>query len=299
MKNYKEKSVHIPVLLESTLAEIAPQKNESYLDLTAGYGGHARAFLAITKNFKESTLVDRDDNAIRTLHNIKDEGAEILHMDFLLAAKELVKQGRKFDIILADLGISSPQIDIAERGFSFQKDGPLDMRMDQNLENSAEFYVNNLKQHEIIQILTTYGEEKRSFAKKIAEKIISERKKSRISTTKELADLILSVHVGRWQKTHPATRTFQAFRILVNDELGQVEQMLECLPKLLNQGGRVGIITFHSLEDRIVKEFFKRDEISGLESRFEIITKKPISGAIYDAHNPRSRSAKLRVSKRK
>ena len=294
-----KKSVHIPVLLDATLTEMTPTKGDNYLDLTAGYGGHARAFLCITQNYKESVLVDRDENAIITLSDIKEQGVEILHMDFLSAAQHLVKNGRKFDLILADLGVSSPQLDIAERGFSFQKEGPLDMRMDPEQDKTAETIVNHANKNEIIRILVEYGEEKRGFAGRIADEIIRERKINRITTTKQLADLVLSVHKGRWQKTHPATRTFQAIRIAVNDELGQVEEMLKLLPLLTKPSGRVGIITFHSLEDRIVKNYFKKDSLSGLESKFEILTKKPLSGAINDANNPRSRSAKLRVSSRK
>ena len=225
-----KKSVHIPVLLDATLTEMTPTKGDNYLDLTAGYGGHARAFLCITQNYKESVLVDRDENAIITLSDIKEQGVEILHMDFLSAAQHLVKNGRKFDLILADLGVSSPQLDIAERGFSFQKEGPLDMRMDPEQDKTAETIVNHANKNEIIRILVEYGEEKRGFAGRIADEIIRERKINRITTTKQLADLVLSVHKGRWQKTHPATRTFQAIRIAVNDELGQVEEMLKLLP---------------------------------------------------------------------
>ena len=297
--NYTEKSVHIPVLLQASLAQIQPKKRESYLDFTAGYGGHAGEFLNITKNFKDSVLVDRDKNAIRTLQRFKNEGVELLHMDFLSAARELVKEGRKFDIILADLGVSSPQLDIAERGFSFRKDGPLDMRMNPAQEKTAADIVNFANKSELMQILIEFGEEKRGFAERIVSKIIEVRKKQRIETTTQLADLILSVHKGGWQKTHPATRTFQAIRIAVNNELQQVEEVLGLLPKLLNHGGRVGIITFHSLEDKLVKNYFKEDSKKGLESKFQIVTKKPLDGAKEDANNPRARSAKLRVSIRK
>ena len=297
--NYTEKSVHIPVLLQASLAQIQPKKRESYLDFTAGYGGHAGEFLNITKNFEDSVLVDRDENAIRALQRFKNEGVELLHMDFLSAARELVKEGRKFDIILADLGVSSPQLDIAERGFSFRKDGPLDMRMNPAQEKTAADIVNFANKSELMQILIEFGEEKRGFAERIVSKIIEVRKKRRIETTTQLADLILSVHKGGWQKTHPATRTFQAIRIAVNNELQQVEEVLGLLPKLLNHGGRVGIITFHSLEDKLVKNYFKEDSKKGLESKFQIVTKKPLDGAKEDANNPRARSAKLRVSIRK
>lgn len=297
--NYTEKSVHIPVLLQASLAQIQPKKRESYLDFTAGYGGHAGEFLNITKNFEDSVLVDRDENAICTLQRFKNEGVGLLHMDFLSAARELVKEGRKFDIILADLGVSSPQLDIAERGFSFRKDGPLDMRMNPAQEKTAADIVNFANKSELMQILIEFGEEKRGFAERIVSKIIEVRKKRRIETTTQLADLILSVHKGGWQKTHPATRTFQAIRIAVNNELQQVEEVLGLLPKLLNHGGRVGIITFHSLEDKLVKNYFKEDSKKGLESKFQIVTKKPLDGAKEDANNPRARSAKLRVSIRK
>ena len=297
--NYTEKSVHIPVLLQASLAQIKPKKGESYLDFTAGYGGHAGEFLNITKNFEDSVLVDRDENAICTLQRFKNEGVELLHMDFLSVARELVKEGRKFDIILADLGVSSPQLDIAERGFSFRKDGPLDMRMNPAQEKTAADIVNFANKSELMQILIEFGEEKRGFAERIVSKIIEVRKKQRIETTTQLADLILSVHKGGWQKTHPATRTFQAIRIAVNNELQQVEEVLGLLPKLLNHGGRVGIITFHSLEDKLVKNYFKEDSKKGLESKFQIVTKKPLDGAKEDANNPRARSAKLRVSIRK
>lgn len=294
-----EKSVHIPVLLDASIAQIQPQKGESYLDLTAGYGGHAGNFLHLTENYAQSVLVDRDENAILTLDRFKDLGVELLHMDFLSAAKKLVEDGRKFDIVLADFGVSSPQLDIAERGFSFLKDGPLDMRMNPSQSKTAQTIVNSYSKQELVKIFVEFGEEKIGFAARIADEIIKQRQVKQITTTKQLADLILNVHKGGWQKTHPATRTFQAIRIAVNDELSQIEQMLDLLPRLLNQHGRVGIITFHSLEDRIVKSFFKRDSACGLESKFEILTKKPLDGVKYDANNPRSRSAKLRVCMKK
>ena len=299
MNNYTKKSVHIPVLLEACVEQMNPAAGERYLDLTAGYGGHAQVFLSKTQSPQTAVLVDRDENAIQTLEPFKEKGARLMHQDFLAAAKLLVEEGQKFDLILADLGVSSPQLDIAERGFSFNKNGPLDMRMDPSAEKTAASIVNHSSKKYLIGILTKFGEEKRGFANRIADAIVAERPKKQIATTEELADIVLSVHKGGWQKTHPATRTFQAIRIAVNDELSQVHEMLKLLPKLLESGGRVGVITFHSLEDRLVKNYFKQDARSGLEAKFEIITKKPLDGATYDAQNPRSRSAKLRVSMRK
>lgn len=294
-----QKSVHIPVLLNASLTVIRPKEGERYLDLTAGYGGHAGEFLRITKNFENAVLVDRDQNAIKALADFEQKGARLINQDFLSATQGLVEKGEKFDIILADLGVSSPQLDIAERGFSFQKDGPLDMRMNPQQEKSAADIINRASKKELFHILTEFGEEKRGFAEKIVDEIIRTRKKAPITTTKQLADLILNVHKGGWQKTHPATRTFQAIRIAVNEELWQIEEMLKLVSKLLKPGGRVGIITFHSLEDKIVKNFFKKDAENFLESKFESLTKKPLDGAKEDANNPRARSAKLRVSIKK
>lgn len=294
-----QKSVHIPVLLNAILTVIQPKEGERYLDLTAGYGGHAGEFLRITKNFENAVLVDRDQNAIKALADFEQKGARLINQDFLSATQGLVEKGEKFDIILADLGVSSPQLDIAERGFSFQKDGPLDMRMNPQQEKSAADVINRASKKELLHILTEFGEERRGFAEKIVDEIIRTRKKAPITTTKQLADLILNVHKGGWQKTHPATRTFQAIRIAVNEELWQIEEMLKLVSKLLNPGGRVGIITFHSLEDKIVKNFFKKDAENFLESKFESLTKKPLDGVKEDANNPRARSAKLRVSIKK
>ena len=294
-----QKSVHIPVLLNASLTVIQPKEGERYLDLTAGYGGHAGEFLRITKNFENAVLVDRDQNAIKALADFEQKGARLINQDFLSATQGLVEKGEKFDIILADLGVSSPQLDIAERGFSFQKDGPLDMRMNPQQEKSAADVINRASKKELLHILTEFGEERRGFAEKIVDEIIRTRKKAPITTTKQLADLILNVHKGGWQKTHPATRTFQAMRIAVNEELWQIEEMLKLVSKLLNPGGRVGIITFHSLEDKIVKNFFKKDAENFLESKFESLTKKPLDGVKEDANNPRARSAKLRVSIKK
>lgn len=285
--------IHVPVLLDATLQTLQPQLGESYLDLTAGYGGHAGAFLKVTKNFAEAYLVDRDDRAITCLESFRTQGVHLLHTDFLTAATQLVEQGQRFDIVLADLGVSSPQLDHAERGFSFAHDGPLDMRMDRRQDYSAETLVNTATAAELADIIMRYGEEPRGFALSIAAAIVNNRP---LHTTKELADLVKENYRGRWKKIHPATRTFQALRIAVNQELRQVEDLLPLLPRLLKPGGRVGIISFHSLEDRLVKRYFKEQADAGYEAELSVITKKPLDGATYDVHNPRSRSAKLRAA---
>ena len=287
---------HVPVLLDATLRELAPKAGESYLDLTAGYAGHAQAILAITKNEKGSVLVDRDDYAMRHLQFLKDQGVSLIHADFAAAARQLAQNGHTFDIILIDLGVSSPQLDQGERGFSFSHNGPLDMRMDQTSGKTAADLVNTASLDELTTIIHTYGEEPYMNAKHIAEQIVATRP---FYETEPLAELIKQTSRGRHGKIHPATRTFQALRIAVNDELGQIEATLPLLPKLLNKEGRVGIISFHSLEDRLVKRFFKEQEENGLEGELHTLTKKPISGATDDVHNPRARSAKLRVAVKK
>ncbi len=289
-------ALHVPVLLDETVRLLDPKPGETYLDLTAGYGGHASAIIEKTKNPSGAVLVDRDENAIAELQALKDLGTVLLHTDFVTAARQLAEEGKQFDMILVDLGVSSPQLDRAERGFSFSKDGPLDMRMDPSAEKSAGTIVNRSSENELRRILTTYGEVPTGFAARIAKTIVRNRP---IDTTKQLADLILNEHRGKWQRIHPATRTFQALRIATNDEIGQVEAMLPLLPKLLKIGGRVGIISFHSLEDRPVKRYFKEQSDAGYEAELGILTKKPIEGATHDVHNPRSRSAKLRVAVKK
>ncbi len=289
-------ALHVPVLLDRTLELLAPQLDESYLDLTAGYGGHAAAVLERTSNPSSAVLVDRDENAINELKAFKDKGAKLLHTDFVTAAKHLVEEGEQFEMILVDLGVSSPQLDRAERGFSFSKDGPLDMRMDPTAEKSAADIVNKASEQELLRIIVEYGEESKGFARRVAQAIVRNRP---FTTTSELATLILGEHRGKWQRIHPATRTFQALRIATNDELGQVDLLLPLLPRLLKPGGRVAIISFHSLEDRLVKRYFKEQSEAGFEAELQIVTKKPSEGSLYDVHNPRSRSAKLRVAVKK
>ena len=287
---------HVPVLLEASLTALSPIQGENYLDLTAGYGGHARRFLEKTENFTDSVLVDRDEYAVKHLAEFEQKGVRILPTDFVSAAKQLIEEGKQFSIVFVDLGVSSPQLDQSERGFSFTNSGPLDMRMDRRSEVSAETLVNTASKDELIRIITQYGEEPYGFARRIADAIIQNRP---LHTTEELAHLVKEQHRGKWKKIHPATRTFQAIRIAVNDELGQVEKLLPLLPHLLKPGGRVGIISFHSLEDRLVKQYFKEQAGAGYEAELSIQTKKPLDGATYDVHNPRSRSAKLRVAVKK
>ncbi|MBC7459332.1 16S rRNA (cytosine(1402)-N(4))-methyltransferase RsmH [Candidatus Saccharibacteria bacterium] len=287
---------HIPVLLDATLRSLDPIGGESYLDLTAGYGGHAGEVLKRTENFTESVLVDRDDYAIEHLSDFAAKGVRLMHTDFESAATQLVEEGKTFDVILIDLGVSSPQLDQGERGFSFSHDGPLDMRMDRRQVLSAHDLIQGASLGELTKIIHEYGEEPYMNAKRIAELIIVHRP---FASTAALATMIAENQRGKRKKIHPATRTFQSLRIAVNDELGQIERTLPLMITLLNKGGRVGVISFHSLEDRLVKRFFKGQFELGLEAELHPVTKKPIPGATEDVHNPRSRSAKLRVAVKK
>ena len=289
-KNTPPQQLHQPVLLPEVLHVLAPKQDESYLDLTAGYGGHAGAVLDATGVPSKAVLVDRDENAIAELRPFVGHGATLLHTDFYQAAQQLAGEGRRFDMILLDLGVSSPQLDRAERGFSIVQAGPLDMRMDAREPRTAADLVNKMSEAELADLIYKYGEEPKS--RQIAKAIVRDRP---FTTTDQLAATV--ANATRWGRSriHPATRTFQALRIALNRELELLEQTLALLPQLLAPGGRLAIISFHSLEDRIVKHFFKELTEAGYEATFSSLTKKPISGATDDVHNPRARSAKLRA----
>lgn len=288
--------LHKPVLLSEVLKVLDPRPGESYLDLTAGYGGHASEVLDLTRNYKESVLIDRDVFAVKFLREKYQNGEspEIVNGDFYSSVLNLVECGKTFDLILADFGVSSPQLDKAERGFSFSKEGPLDMRMDRTQTLDAERVVNHYPEGKLAEILMKYGEERPGNAKRLAREIVHARP---FRTTLELAEFVKSK--SRYSKTHPATRVFQAIRIEVNDELGIIEKTLPLLPKVLKPGGRVAIITFHSLEDRLVKQYFKEASEFGEESELLVLTKAPIiAGEVGLLSNPRARSAKLRAARR-
>ncbi len=295
--------IHKPVLLSEVIECLNPKAGETYLDLTAGYAGHASKILAVTQNYKGATLVDRDKNAIDYLTKNLNGEVELINDDFYNATQHLFECGKTFDMILADFGVSSPQLDNSERGFSFLKSGPLDMRMDPSQKLTASDIVNKWHPRELEKIFIEYGEESFGLAKKHAREIVEGRP---WNDTLELANAIaFGKHVSkskgnRWFGKHPATQVFQAIRIAVNDELGIIERTLPLLPKLLNPGGRVAIITFHSLEDRLVKKYFKDNSTLGEESEFTLITKSPIVAEKLElVINPRARSAKLRAAKKK
>lgn len=285
-------SAHLPVLSEEVLTCLKPKAGESYLDLTAGYGGHAGQVLEATGSGGKSLLVDRDEQAIKNLQS-KFVHSQILHSDFLAACQKLVSEHESFDMILADLGVSSPHLDSPERGFAFSLNGPLDMRMDQTQSLSAGQIVNEWPEAELAQILRDYGQEPR--AKTIAAKLVQNRP---FRDTAQLADVIASA-LGPWarrKKIHPATKSFQAIRIATNDELNQLSLSLPLMEKLLAPGGRLAIISFHSLEDRIVKRFFAEQAGERFDAELRLLSKKPITASAKElANNPRARSAKLRA----
>ena len=296
MYNIYMEKLHIPVLLSQVLASLDPHPGESYLDLTAGYGGHASKILDVTQQYKGSVLVDRDEFAAKYLSQEFPPEIRIINTDFYSAMLQLLSCGETFDMILADFGVSSPQLDMEDRGFSFKYDAPLDMRMDRRQEKTAYDIVNKYSEKELAELFIKYGEEQKGRAAMFARVIVHHRP---IQTTRELAELI-RVRIHGYSKIHPATKVFQAIRIAVNDELGQIEQTLPLLPRLLNKNGRLALITFHSLEDRLVKDFYKEASTLGEESPLEILTKKPITADTQElVINPRARSAKLRVAKKR
>lgn len=290
--NQLEESLHIPVLTKEAINCLQPQAGESYLDLTAGYGGHAELVQRATKSPDKIVLVDRDEAAAHAL-SAKFPAAQIINTDFWDACERLVSQGRQFDIILADLGVSSPHLNKPERGFAFGSDGPLDMRMDQRQALTAQKLVNELDESDLVELLKKFGEEPK--ARVIARQIVINRP---LSSTKQLAQLITEVYGQRFRprRIHPATLTFQALRIAVNNELAQIENSLPLMQTLLAPGGRLAIISFHSLEDRLVKQFFKDQTGDRYDTDLRSLTKRPITASHDElVLNPRASSAKLRA----
>ena len=301
-----DESFHIPVLTEEVIEFLLVKKSGTFLDVTSGLGGHSAAILE-ELNGGSLIATDQDPEAIRFLKSkFKTEERISIHQARFSELHKLFS-ANDFDGILADIGVSSYQLDTAERGFSFMKDGPLDMRMNQNIGEDASSWLNNAPEQEISNIIWKYGEEKK--AKRIAKAIVEARKSFKIRTTKELAEIILEETPRRFNdKKHPATKTFQAIRIFINNELEELDLLLDFISKHLKIGGRTCIISFHSLEDRMVKRFFRdhsrRDpKLSKLpnladDSSFKLVTKaiKPSENEMNI--NPRSRSATLRVIER-
>jgi 16S rRNA (cytosine1402-N4)-methyltransferase len=307
-------SRHFPVLLEEVLDGLNVRQGGVYLDGTLGAGGHAEALLSRHPDIRLVGM-DRDPAALALaggrLAAFSDR-VQLVHNDFRFLDEVLDEAGlASVDGILLDLGVSSMQLDEGDRGFSFTHDGPLDMRMDPGHEEPASALVNEMEPDELANLLYRYGEERRSRA--IARAIARERDVAPIETTARLASIVAAVPgMGRMRNIHPATRTFQALRIAVNDELSAIEEAVPTGVGRLAPGGRMAVISFHSLEDRIVKRGFRELERPcrcpkempecrcGLVSAGKVITRRPIIPAEEEAElNPRSRSAKLRVFEKK
>ncbi len=291
---------HVPVLLEPVLAMLDPKPGEVCVDATLGRGGHAASIIPMLGPGGQYIGLDTDESnaeyARARLAPLADAAGVTLtvrHANYTAFEAVLATMGLPgADLLLADLGFASNQIDDGSRGFSFNEDAPLDMRLDRSAGQTAADLIATLPERELADLIYQLGEERRS--RKIAAKIAATRATKPIQTTRQLADLVRSAHGShaRGQRIDPATRTFMALRIAVNGELAALDRLLELLPGRLQPGGRAAIISFHSLEDRPIKRAFA--ELAKTD-RFALLTRKPITASEYElAVNPRSRSAKLR-----
>lgn len=303
---------HIPVLLEEVLEDLNIRPAGVYVDGTFGRGGHSRAVLDVLGPDGRLLAIDRDPQAINEVGRelIEHPAFELIRGEFgdlRQIAMDRGLQGR-VDGILLDLGVSSPQLDQAERGFSFQQDGPLDMRMDPDSGQSAADWLNTVTEGELKRVLRQNGEE--PAAGRIAKAIVAARAEDAIATTGQLARIVESASPRRGQRKHPATRTFQAIRMHINDERGQLEKGLDASLDLLAPGGRLCVISFHSLEDRAVKRFMRRASVvpepyRGLPDvpeqyrpQLKLVGKAHTADDAEALDNPRSRSARLRTAER-
>ncbi|MBL0164583.1 MAG: 16S rRNA (cytosine(1402)-N(4))-methyltransferase RsmH [Xanthomonadales bacterium] len=299
---------HAPVMLEEVIEGLQIQPQGIYLDGTFGRGGHAREVLKRLDERGRLLLMDRDPTAIAQAQREfgKDERVRIRHANFAEMAG-WPEAGQALDGVFLDLGVSSPQLDDASRGFSFQADGPLDMRMDPGSGRSAAEWLAAATESEIADVLWRYGEERLS--RRIAKVIVEKRAEQPLETTTQLAELVARTIGHRERNKHPATRTFQALRIHLNDELGALEAGLAAALERLKPGGRLVVISFHSLEDRVVKHFMRgqaprpinRRNLPPVEMQPSALHAlgKQFAGAAELTVNPRSRSAVLRVAEKR
>ena len=305
------KALHIPVLAKESTKVMMTASKGLYLDATAGFGGHTQLILESLDNQGHLIAADRDQDSIAYLKSqFSHPQLTILKSNFKSLRTEISQPDRffAFDGIIADLGVSSHQLDSKERGFSFKKDAELDMRMDQSTGISAKDWINTAAEDEISGVIWKYGEE--SYSRRIAKAIIEQRSIKPLSSTLELADLIyqLKKHSIKKEKKHPATKTFQAIRIHINDELEELRSLLDFGLERLKPGGRIVIISFHSLEDRIVKRFFRDNsridpnlsKLPNIEdtSKLKVILKKIKPSDEEIKINPRARSAILRAAEK-
>ena len=305
-------SDHTSVLLTESIDALAIKADGVYIDATFGRGGHSRAILDKLGPAGRLIAIDKDQSAIQHAEQIfaGDDRFTIVHSSF--AQLEVVATANQVcgqvDGILLDLGVSSPQLDNAERGFSFMQQGPLDMRMNTEQTLDAASWINSAEESEIADVIYRYGEERHS--RRLAKAIVAERDIAAITTTDQLAAIVKQAH-PKWEKhKHPATRTFQAIRIFINDELGELQQSLQQAIPVLKSGGRLAVISFHSLEDRIVKQFMQLQSQGPQLPRYLPVAEQPADivlqrigkaikpTAIEISDNVRSRSAVLRVAER-
>ncbi|PSJ46684.1 16S rRNA (cytosine(1402)-N(4))-methyltransferase [Zobellella endophytica] len=307
-----QQQAHITVLLHEAVAGLNIKPDGVYVDGTFGRGGHSRHILTQLGPAGRLLAIDRDPQAILEARKITDPRFQILHGPFSRLAEMVEAQGLtgRIDGVLLDLGVSSPQLDEAERGFSFQKDGPLDMRMDPTSGQSAAEWLAHADEADIAWVLKTFGEEK--FARKIARAIVHDRQTIPYTRTRQLAEMIARVSPSREKNKHAATRSFQAIRIYINSELDEIEQALEGALGVLAPGGRLSVISFHSLEDRLVKHFIRKQEKGPEVPPGLPLTEAQLAGgrllkSIGKARkpsaeeivaNPRARSSVLRVAER-
>ncbi|MBL4582581.1 MAG: 16S rRNA (cytosine(1402)-N(4))-methyltransferase RsmH [Gammaproteobacteria bacterium] len=308
----KAESVHETVLIAEAIEALAIRKDGTYVDATFGRGGHSRLILEHLGPKGSLIIFDKDPEAIEVARIIgeKDERLQIAHAPFGDLEEQLTARGLSegVDGILFDLGVSSPQLDNADRGFSFLRDGPLDMRMNPEAGQSAEQWINSATEIEIADVLYQYGEERHS--RRMARRVILERAEKRITRTGELAEIIKEANPAWERDKHPATRAFQGIRIFINDELGELERGLEQALKMLKVGGRLVAISFHSLEDRMVKRFIAKQAKGDnyprglpisqdmLSPKLNPIGKRIKASAVEVDRNPRSRSAVMRVAEK-
>ena len=282
---------HHPVMVDEILSYLAPEKLKTYVDCTFGQGGYSKKILENTNC--NIIAIDRDKDALEHAKLLKKKYPKnfIFCVNNFSRLDQVLKKNdiKKIDGLIFDLGISNTQLNNPSRGFSFSNNGPLDMRMDiENLDLTAQKIINEFDQHNLSDIFYYYGEEKNS--RQIARKIIEFRKKKEISTTFELVELIKKVN--SYKKKHPATRVFQALRIFINDELNELDITLKKSLLFLKKNGKIITVAFHSLEDKVIKNFFSRNK--GL---LKILTKKPVTPNEKEVKiNPRSRSARMRVA---
>lgn len=302
---------HRPVLLDQAVAALKIAPDGIYIDATFGRGGHSRAILARLGAGGRLLVIDKDAAALAAAGDLTGDARVEAHGGSFSALGELVAQRgwrRRVSGILMDLGVSSPQLDDPGRGFSFRADGPLDMRMDRGAGQTAAQWLATASADEIGRVLWEYGEER--YARRIANRIVQAREENPVTTTGQLADLIASAVPGRERHKHPATRSFQAIRIHVNHELDDLRSVLPACVDALAPGGRLAVISFHSLEDRIVKRFMRDAERGpalphGLpvvpeayRPTLRVIGSPIVPDAAELAANPRARSARLRVAER-